>query len=336
MNYKKTLIIAEAGVNHNGEIKNAFALIDAAANAGADLVKFQSFKAINLVTQDASKAEYQKKTTDSSESQFEMIKRLELSYEDHVKLENHCNKKEIGFFSTGFDIDSIDMLMEFKLSHIKIPSGEINNLPYLRHIAGKKKPVIMSTGMANMEEIRDALRALVDAGLDKRDLCILHCNTQYPTPMEDVNLKAMLTIKEQFDVEVGYSDHTMGIEIPIAAVALGAKVIEKHITLDRNMIGPDHSSSLEPVEFKDMVKSIRNIEKSLGDGIKRPSASEIKNIPIIRKSIVASMPIKKGDRLSSMNIAIKRPGTGLSPMKWDDLLGLPAKKDFKIDDLIEL
>ena len=336
MNYKKTLIIAEAGVNHNGEIKNAFALIDAAANAGADLVKFQSFKAINLVTQDASKAEYQKKTTDSSESQFEMIKRLELSYEDHVKLENHCNKKEIGFFSTGFDIDSIDMLMEFKLSHIKIPSGEINNLPYLRHIAGKKKPVIMSTGMANMEEIRDALRALVDAGLDKRDLCILHCNTQYPTPMEDVNLKAMLTIKEQFDVEVGYSDHTMGIEIPIAAVALGAKVIDKHITLDRNMIGPDHSSSLEPVEFKDMVKSIRNIEKSLGDGIKRPSASEIKNIPIIRKSIVASMPIKKGDRLSSMNIAIKRPGTGLSPMKWDDLLGLPAKKDFKIDDLIEL
>ena len=336
MKYNNTLIIAEAGVNHNGDLDLAFKLIDAASSAGADLVKFQSFKAEKLVTEEASKASYQKQTTDKNESQFSMIKKLELDLNDHKELINYCEKKKIGFFSTGFDIDSLNMLMQLGLDLIKIPSGEINNLPYLRHIGTLGKPVIMSTGMANIEEIEQAISVLRQSGISKNNICVLHCNTEYPTPMKDVNLTAMLTIKETFNLDVGYSDHTMGIEIPIAAVALGAKVIEKHITLDRNMTGPDHAASLEPLEFKDMVRSIRNIEVSMGNGVKTPSASEIKNIPIVRKSIVAKKFIKKGEIFSSNNIDVKRPGNGISPMQWDQIINKIALKDFNKDELIEL
>ena len=331
----KTFIIAEAGVNHNGSLGLAFKLIDAAKEAGADAVKFQSFKADTLVSSNAAKAEYQKQTTDEKESQYEMIKKLELSIDDHKKLIEYCNKIGIQFLSSPFDLDSIDLLNQLGLEIFKIPSGEIINLPYLRKIGKLNKNVIISTGMADLGEIEDALDVLTENGTDINKITVLHCNTEYPTPYEDVNLGAMLTIRNSFGVKVGYSDHTSGIEVPIAAVALGAEVIEKHFTRDRNMEGPDHKASLEPDELKEMVFSIRNIEKSLGTGIKKPSKSELKNIPIVRKSIVAIKDIKKGEKFTYKNIAIKRPGKGISPMRWDEVIGKTANKDFQADELIE-
>ncbi len=336
MDRKKTFIIAEAGVNHNGSRDTAFRLIDAAKEAGADAVKFQSFKAVSLVSKKAEKAEYQKQTTSSNESQYEMIKKLELSLKDHHKLIAYCLKKEIQFLSSPFDLDSIDLLNELGLEIFKIPSGEIINLPYLRKIGKFNKNVILSTGMSALGEIEDAIDVLVENGTDREKITVLQCNTEYPTPYEDVNLKAMLTIKNAFNVKVGYSDHTKGIEVPIAAVALGAEVIEKHFTLDRNMEGPDHKASLEPNELKQMVESIRIIEIALGNGIKKPSKSELKNKPIARKSIVAIDTIKRGELFTLNNIGIKRPGNGISPMRWDEVLGKTANKDFEVDNLIEL
>ncbi len=331
---KKTIIIAEAGVNHNGNIELAKKLIDVAAKAGVDYVKFQTFKAELAVSKNTKKAEYQKLTTNAEESQFDMIKKLELDKKAHIELIDYCNKRNIKFISSPFDLESIDLLYELNVPLYKIPSGEITNYPYLKKIAEKKLPVIMSTGMANMKEIGDALGVLLENGLQKTQITILHANTEYPTPMQDVNLKAMLTIKKEFDVEVGYSDHTNGIEVSIAAAALGAKVIEKHFTLDKTMKGPDHKASLEPKELIAMVKAIRNIEIALGSGVKKPSPSETKNIPIARKSIVAKQNIKKGTIFSEENITVKRPGTGISPMRWNDILGQQANKDFNKDDLI--
>ncbi len=332
----KVFIIAEAGVNHNGDINLAKKLIDIAKDAGADAVKFQSFKAKNLLSKKANKADYQKKTTDKNESQFDMIKKLELDLNAHKKLINYCKKKNIIFLSTPFDHDSIELLNNLGLEIFKIPSGEINNLPYLRHIASLKKKIILSTGMADIGEIEDALDVLMDFGTKKEDITVLHANTEYPSPYKDVNLKAMLTIGNTFDVKYGYSDHTPGIEVAIAAVALGASVIEKHFTIDKNMKGPDHKASLKPDELKAMVKSIRNISISLGNGIKKPSESEKKNINIARKSIVAKKNIKKGEILNENNLAVKRPGNGISPMRWDEIIGTIAKKDYKEDDLIKL
>jgi len=329
-------IIAEAGVNHNGSIEIAKKLIDVAVEAGANAVKFQTFKAEKLVSINADKAEYQKRTTSSKETQFEMIKKLELDKNIHVELIAYCALKNIKFLSTPFDIDSIDMLNQLKLEIFKIPSGEITNLPYLRNIGRLNKKVILSTGMADIDEIRDAFDILTSEGTLNENITILHANTQYPTPIEDVNLKAMQTIGNTFKVKYGYSDHTLGIEVPIAAVAMGATVIEKHFTLDRTMDGPDHKASLEPLELKSMVTAIRNIEKALGDGIKRCSNSEKQNILIARKSVVAKVAIKKGEELNDKNLAIKRPGSGISPMRWNQILGQKATKDFKMDDLIEL
>jgi N,N'-diacetyllegionaminate synthase len=327
-------IIAEAGVNHNGLIDLAYQLIDAAAESGADAVKFQTFKTENLVSKNAQKAEYQKQTTNALESQFDMIKKLEMDVDAHKKLINYCYEKDIMFLSTPFDHDSIDMLNELQLQIFKIPSGEITNLPYLRHIGALNKKIILSTGMANMKEIEDALDILVDAGTRKDNITILHANTMYPTPMEDVNLNAMHTITNVFDVRYGYSDHTLGIEVDIAAVALGATVIEKHFTLDKTMDGPDHKASLSPGELKAMVAAIRNIEKALGDGVKRASKSEKPNIVVARKSIVAAKLIKKGDMFTEDNIATKRPGTGISPMQWDSVVGTMATKDYQVDELV--
>jgi N,N'-diacetyllegionaminate synthase len=333
---KKTFIIAEAGVNHNGSIELAYELIDAAKDAGADAVKFQTFNADSLVSKKAEKAEYQKKTSSTAESQYQMIKKLELSGDDHKKLIDYCNKINIQFLSSPFDLDSIDLLNKLDLEIFKIPSGEIINLPYLRKIGKLNKNVILSTGMADLGEIEDALDVLTENGTDKNKITVLHCNTEYPTPLEDVNLKAMITIKNAFDVKVGYSDHTKGIEVPIAAVALGAEVIEKHLTLDRNMEGPDHKASLEPIELKEMVTAIRNIENALGSGIKKPSLSEWKNKPIARKSLIAIDNIKKGEKFTENNVGIKRPGNGISPMKWDEIMDKTTNKDFQIDDLIEM
>ncbi len=332
----KVFIIAEAGVNHNGSLGTAKRLIDAAAEAGADAVKFQTFKAERLVSACAPKAAYQKKTTGKGESQFEMIKRLELDIKAHRALMDHCRKKRIIFLSSPFDLDSISLLGKLGLKVFKIPSGEITNLPYLKKIGSLKRKVILSTGMADMGEIEDALNVLAGVGSSRKDITVLHCNTEYPTPYGDVNLRAMLSIKEAFKVKVGYSDHTLGMEIPVAAVALGATVIEKHFTLDKNMQGPDHRASLEPDELKLMVKAIRNVEKAFGSGIKEPSSSELRNKEIVRKSIVASCPIKKGETLSARNMATKRPGTGISPMQWDKVIGGKAVKDFLKDDPITL
>lgn len=332
----KTLIIAEAGVNHNGDLEMARRLIDAAAEAGADLVKFQTFSADRLVTKHAKKAEYQNKTTDSGESQHAMIRKLELTRGMHEDLMAHCKLRGIGFFSTGFDIESIDLLAGLGLECFKIPSGEITNLPYLRHIGHYGKAVMLSTGMAKLGEIEAALDVLEQSGTSRDRITVLHCTTEYPTPMIDVNLRAMLTLRNAFGVQVGYSDHTHGIEIAGAAVALGASVIEKHFTLDRNLPGPDHKASLEPDELKAMVAAIRNIERALGDGIKRPSISEAKNMPVVRKSLVAARVIKEGETFDASNIAVKRPGTGLSPMRWDEVLGRKASRDFAPDELIEI
>lgn len=330
----RVFIIAEAGVNHNGSIELAKQLIDKASEAGADAVKFQSFKAERLVTRNARKAEYQKLTTNSRESQFEMIKKLELDYNKHRELIDYCHSKNIMFLSSPFDLESIELLNELGLEIFKIPSGEINNLPYLRKIGSLKKKVILSTGMSTLGDIENALTILRSSGTT--DVTVLHCNTEYPTPMKDVNLLAMKTIKDAFKVEVGYSDHTLGIEVPIAAVALGATVIEKHFTLDKTMEGPDHKASLEPEELKEMVRCIRNIEQALGDGVKRLTESESKNIKIARKSIVAGRDIKKGEIFTEKNLAIKRPGDGISPMRWDEVIGKIAKRDFLEDELIEI
>ncbi len=334
MSSDKVFIIAEAGVNHNGSIKLAKKLIDVAVDSGADAVKFQTFKAENLVSKNTEKAEYQKKTTDASESQFDMIKTLELDIETHKELIAYCQEKSIIFLSTPFDHDSINLLSDLGLGIFKIPSGEITNLPYLRHIGSLKKQVILSTGMSTLQEVGDALDVLINAGTLKANITVLHANTMYPTPMEDVNLNAMLTIQKEFDVAIGYSDHTLGIEVDIAAVAMGATVIEKHFTLDKTMDGPDHKASLEPKELKSMVRAIRNIEKAMGSFEKIPSPSESVNIDVARKSIVASQSIRKGDKLSNKNITTKRPGTGINPMKWDEIIATSAKKDYRMDDPI--
>ena len=327
-------IIAEAGINHNGLIENAYKLIDVAVEAGVDAVKFQTFKAKNLVTKNANKADYQKQTTNKSETQFEMINKLELDIDAHKKIIKYCKVKDIMFLSSPFDHDSIDLLNELGVKIIKIPSGEITNLPYLRHIGSLSKQLILSTGMSTLQEVGDALTILIEAGMKKENITILHANTMYPTPMEDVNLNAMHTIQREFDITVGYSDHTLGIEVDIAAVTMGASIIEKHFTLDKSMKGPDHKASLEPEELKAMVVAIRNTEKALGDGLKIPSRSEKSNMINARKSIVANQTIKKGDILTEENIVVKRPGHGINPMNWDDVIGSVAEKDYLIDEII--
>ena len=336
MKNKPTLIIAEAGVNHNGSLLLAKKLIDNAVEAGADFVKFQTFTAETLVTKLAAKAEYQKRESNIDENQFDMIKKLELDRSAHEELIDYCEIRGIQFLSTGFDKASIDLIVELNIPLIKIPSGEITNLPYLRHVGKIGKPIIMSTGMSSMNEVISALDILVKSGTKKDKITVLHCNTEYPTPMKDVNLNAMNTIKNRLGVSVGYSDHTLGIEIPIAAVAMGATVIEKHFTLDRNFDGPDHAASLELDELKSMVNAIRNIEKAMGDGVKQPSQSEKKNIETARKSIVAGKKIKKGELLTKNNLSVLRPSSGISPMKWDEVIGNVAGKEYKKDDLIVL
>lgn len=326
-------IIAEAGVNHNGSFETACKLVDAAKTAGADCIKFQTFKADKLVSHNAPKAEYQKNTTGES-SQRDMLKKLELSFDEFVMLRQYCDKVGISFISTPFDFDSLEFLNSLDMPFWKIPSGEITNLPYLIAIAKTGKPVVMSTGMCEISEVADAVNLLKDNGI--KEIKLLHCNTEYPTPFEDVNLNAMLTLQKAFDVEVGYSDHTKGIEIPIAAVAMGANIIEKHFTLDRNMEGPDHKASLEPHELAAMVSAIRNVEQALGDGEKKPSPSEKKNKGIARKSIVAKKNISKDEVYSEDNITVKRPGSGISPMRWYEVIGKAAPRNFEEDELIEL
>lgn len=330
----KVFIIAEAGVNHNGNIVLAKKLINEAKKAGVDAVKFQTFTAEKLVSKYAPKADYQKQTTNVDESQMTMLKKLELTYEDHIELMKHCADKNIMFLSTAFDPESLEFLEKLEIPIHKIPSGDINNLPYLIKVAQTQKPIIISSGMSMMSEVKEALEVLKQNGAS--DISILHCNTEYPTPYQDVNLQAMVTIGQELSVPVGYSDHTLGIEIPIAAVGLGAVVIEKHFTLDRNMEGPDHKASLEPQELKAMVTAIRNVEMAIGTGIKNPSPSEQKNIVIARKSLVAACEIKKGEIFTEDNITVKRPGNGLSPMRWYDVLGSMAKRDFQEDEMIEL
>ena len=336
MKRDKVFIIAEAGVNHNGNIEIAKKLIDIAIGVGANAVKFQTFKAEKVISKFAQKAEYQYKITDKNETQLEMVKRLELDVDAHKELIHYCKKKGLMFLSTPFDIESIGLLNELEVEILKIPSGEITNLPYLRKIGSLNRNIIISTGMADLEEIGKALDILLESGTSKDNITVLHCNSEYPTPFEDVNLTAMLTIRDTFRVNIGYSDHTPGIEVPIAAVALGATVIEKHFTLNKDMDGPDHKASLGPDELKSMVTAIRNIEKSLGDGIKRPSPSELKNRPLVRKSIIAGMDIKEGDMLTENNITVKRPGIGINPMEWDNVIGRKAIHDFKEDELIEI
>lgn len=331
-----TLIIAEAGVNHNGDLALAQRLVAAAAAAGADLVKFQTFVTGSSISRDAPKAEYQLGATDATESQYEMVRKLELSRADHEVLIAACRQHGIGFFSTAFDPASFDLLIELGLDRVKIPSGELTNLPLLRYMTRLGKPVLLSTGMANLGEVEAAIEAIEAAGTPRDRITVLQCNTEYPTPVADVNLRAMLAMQQAFGVSVGYSDHTRGIEIPIAAVALGAAVIEKHFTLDRTLPGPDHQASLEPAEFKAMVDAIRNVEQALGDGIKRPSPSERKNRAIARKSLVASRAIRAGELFSADNLTAKRPGTGISPMRWDEVIGRPAPQDFAPDAPITL
>ena len=330
-----TTIIAEAGVNHNGCLTSARQLIDAASNAGADFIKFQTFKAESLVTSTADKADYQKRSDQTDQSQYDMLKQLELDRSCHETLVDYCRNKTAKFVSSAFDIDSIDLLVELDIPFFKIPSGEITNLNYLRHVGSLNKPIVMSTGIATLDEVKSALNILFDSGVRKEDITLLHCNTEYPTPMCDVNLKAMTSMRDEFDVAVGYSDHSVGLEVPIAAVALGATVIEKHFTLDRNLPGPDHRASLEPLELKSMVKAIRNIELALGDGVKAPRPSELKNIHMIRKSIVASQTIHAGDIFTEDNITVKRPGDGRSPMEWDNLIGAKSSQNYIKDELIK-
>jgi N,N'-diacetyllegionaminate synthase len=332
----KTIVIAEAGVNHNGDMVTAKKLIEAAALAGADIVKFQSFKAEKLAIKNAKKADYQIATTGEAENQYDMLRKLELSVAHHELLILECQRHNIGFLSTAFDSDSFDMLVEMGVKQVKIPSGELTNLPLLRYMTRLGLPVMLSTGMATLGEIEAAIEVIEKAGTSRDLINVLHCTTEYPTPMEDVNLRAMVSMMHAFGVGVGYSDHTIGIEIPIAAVALGATIIEKHFTLDRNLPGPDHKASLEPHELKAMVNAIRNVEVAMGDGVKRPSASELRNKPIARKSLVAIRDIRSGDPFTADNVGTKRPGTGISPMRWDEVMGRPARRNFIVDELIEL
>ena len=329
-----TLIIAEAGVNHNGDIKLAKKLIQVAHQSQVDVVKFQTFQAANLVTRDAEKAEYQKELSPGTKNQFEMLQKLELSEQEHKELKEFANANNLEFLSTGFDIGSMKMLLKLGIERIKIPSGEITNLPYLRFIASQGKEIILSTGMSTLNEIEEALSVLLKNGAKIENITVLHCTTNYPARMYEVNLNAMTTIGKNFGVKFGYSDHTVGIEVSIAAVALGATVIEKHFTLDRNLPGPDHKASLEPQELALLVEGIRNIEVAMGDGIKRPTESELANKIVARKSVVAVRDIRKGELLSEENLVAKRPGSGLSPMEWDSLIGTRAAKDFLKDDLI--
>lgn len=326
---KKVFIIAEAGVNHNGSIKLAKQLVDKAVFAGVDCVKFQTFKAENLVNKEAKKADYQVNNTGNNDSQLNMLKKLELSFDDFVELKKYCDDKGIMFLSTPFDHESIEFLASLNMPIFKIPSGEITNLPYLRKINSYKKEVILSTGMATIDEIQDALKVLKDC-----KVTLLHCTTEYPCPYESVNMNAMLTLKKEFGLDIGYSDHTQGIEIPTMAVSMGAKIIEKHFTLDKNLEGPDHKASLEPQELKAMVDSIRNVEKAFGEGKKEPQEAEKKNITIARKSIVAKCDIKKGEFLTEKNLTVKRPGNGICPMKWDKIIGTIAKKDYTEGELL--
>ena len=334
---EKVLIIAEAGVNHNGYHRVSKKLVDEAAEAGVDYIKFQTFKSEKLVSKSAKQAEYQQRNIGKAdESQLAMLKKLELSEADHRVLIDYCNERGVKFFSTAFDLSTIDLLKSFNIGFWKIPSGEVTNYPYIRKIARYGEPVILSTGMCELYDIEAAFNVLLEEGVKKEDITILHCNTEYPTPYQDVNLHAMLEIGNKFGVKIGYSDHTKGIEVPIAAVALGATVIEKHFTLDKNMEGPDHKASLEPDELKAMVSSIRNIEQALGTGHKTISESERKNIEIARKSIVAARPIKKGELLTEDNLTVKRPGNGINPMRWNEVLGTVAIKDYQEEDKIVL
>ena len=328
---KRTCIIAEAGVNHNGSLETAMRLVDAAAEAGADIVKFQTFKAEAIVSKDAEMAEYQKANIGRTEGQYEMLKRLELSPSDHEVLMERCKEKNILFFSTAFDVEGVRYLNKLGLPFMKVPSGELTNLPYLREINRCGKPVFLSTGMSTMQEVAEAVEVL-----DRCEVTLLHCTTEYPCPVDAVNLNAMLTMKERFDLPVGYSDHTQGLIVPVAAVSLGACVIEKHFTLDRSMEGPDHRASLEPSELKEMVDAIRKVEAAFGSGVKEPSEAEKKNIVIARKSIVAKTFIAKGDRFSEDNLTVKRPGNGISPMFWDSVVGRTAGHDYRPDEKIEL
>ncbi|MFY0698234.1 MAG: N-acetylneuraminate synthase [Balneola sp.] len=336
MNFDRVLIIAEAGVNHNGDIDKAIELIDVASKAGVDIVKFQTFRADKIVSKAAKKAKYQSKNIDNEDdSQYNMLKSLELSEKDHQTLINECQKREIQFLSTAFDVEGIDFLNQFALPFFKSPSGEITNYPYLKCLAETGKPVVLSTGMADMQEIESALKVLTDYGLTKNDITVLHCNTEYPTPMQDVNLKAMNSIAERFKVQVGYSDHTLGIEVPVAAVALGAKIIEKHFTLDRNLPGPDHRASLEPRELKDMVTAIRNTEKAIsGNGKKEPSPSEAENKQVARKSIHTNRAIEAGEILKEEDIIPLRPGNGISPMKWKDIIGKAVNRPYETMEIL--
>lgn len=329
----KVLVIAEAGVNHNGSLDLAMQMVDAAKRAGADIIKFQTAKPEALISKYAEKAAYQKENTGEDESQLDMVRKIMLRYEDFIPLKRYCEQQEIKFLSTPFDLDSIDFLKDLGCDIWKIPSGEITNLPYLEKIARTHKPVIMSTGMATMDEIQDAMKVLKDAGAG--EVTLLHCTTQYPTPFDDVNLKAMISLRNQFGCEVGYSDHTKGITIPIAATAMGATVIEKHFTLDRTMEGPDHKASLEPDELGEMVTAIRQVEKALGDGQKKPALSEIENKAVARKSIIAARNIKKGELYTEENLTTKRPGNGISPMRWYEFIGKIANRDYAEDELIE-
>jgi N,N'-diacetyllegionaminate synthase len=331
----RTLIIAEAGVNHNGDLSLARELVVRAAAAGADIVKFQTFVTASSISRHAPKAQYQRDATGDAESQYEMVKRLELSPDDHLALKEECRRHGIGFLSTAFDIASFELLRSLDVDRVKVPSGELTNLPFLRYLAQQGLPMLVSTGMATLGEVDAALQVIEAAGTPRGRVTLLHCNTEYPTPMQDVNLHAMVRMRAAFSVEVGYSDHTRGIEVPVAAVALGATVIEKHLTLDRALPGPDHQASLEPDELAAMCASIRNVEAALGDGIKRPSPSEARNRLIARKSIVASRPIRAGERFTADNLATKRPGTGLSPMRWDEVLDTVAQRDYDLDDPIQ-
>lgn len=331
---RHVIVIAEAGVNHNGSFEHAKKMVDAAKESGVDYVKFQTFNPKKLVSKYAEKAEYQKKTTGSDETQLQMLQKLTLTEDNFLSLRDYCKEVGIGFISTPFDLDSIAFLETFDMDFWKVPSGEVTNLPYLEAIARTKRKVVMSTGMCDMNEIQDAMEVLEKNGTT--EITLLHCNTQYPTPYEHVNLSAMSTIKDTLHKEVGYSDHTQGIEVPIAAVAMGATVIEKHFTLDKNMEGPDHKASLDPTELKQMVSAIRNIEKAIGSGLKEPSSSELTNKAVARKSIVASREIKQGEIFSEDNLTTKRPGTGISPMKWYEVIGKVAVRDFSEDEIIEL
>jgi len=331
---KRILIIAEAGVNHNGDINLAKQLIEIAADAGADVVKFQTFNAARLILRNAIKADYQLKTSDSNETQFTMLSKLELTESMHHQLIAHCKLFNIGFLSTAFDIESVNLLVGLNQKLFKVPSGEITNLPYLRHIGKLNKKVILSSGMSSIKEVKDAVKLLNSSGTSRNKIIVLHCTSEYPAPMNEVNLLAMQSISSDLGLEVGYSDHTIGIEVAIAAAAMGASVIEKHFTINRNLPGPDHQASLEPGELKDMIFAIRNIEIAMGDGVKDLSPSEVKNQPVIRKSLVALKAIEAGELFTNQNVTTKRPGTGISPMRWDEFIGKPAQKNYKEDDLI--